>query len=480
MKYSTPEAINFMMRGNLALSVMETNGVRVDRGYVEQTYKDLDDKVRDIYKRMKADKECFKPWVHRFGERTNLGSRDQLHDVLFFDLGIKPGGMTASKKRFSTDKSVLDKIDLPFVALFRQMEQYKDIQATYLDGIRREMVEVGGCWFVHPSYGLNTAATFRSNCRDPNWQNVPKRDWEIAQMVRRCYIPRPGRQFVEVDFGMNEVRFGCPYHHDPNMIRYCSDPKSDMHRDTGAKLFMLPPETVAQMKKTARHAAKNMFVFPEFFGSVYYNCAPQIWDEMTRGRWALPDGTLLVDHLKSKGIKELGDCENAKNGTRPGTFVHHLRDVEKHLWDKQFPVYRDWKRSWFDQYQREGGFSMLTGFRVNGRLTRNEVANYAIQGSAFHAELWTCIEIVKRLKKYKMDSLLVGEIHDCDVGDVTRSELQAYCDMVYRLKTEELPKAWKWINVPIEAEVEVGGPDECWSAIKVHHRDAAGDWVLKG
>lgn len=475
---STPAAVELLLRGSLAFSVMESNGVRVDKGYVEQTYKDLDDRVRDIYKRLKAD-EMGRKWIRRFGSDTNLGSRDQLGTVLAADFDVDLPILAKSLK-YATDKSVLDKVDLPGAALFREMEKLKDIQSTYLDGIRREMVEIPGCgWFVHPSYGLHTVSTFRSSCREPNWQNVPQRDYEVAQLVRRAYIPRKGNHLVEVDFGQIEVRIAACYTHDPNLIRYCKDPDSDMHRDMACEIFFLDPSTVMQMKKTARHAAKNMFVFPEFYGSAYFNCAPQIWDEMTRGEgWKLPDGTPLVKHLRKHGVKELGEYD-PKGTPKPGTFTAHLKKIERNFWDKRFSGYRDWKRKWFDQYQQEGGLSMLTGFRVNARLTRNEVNNFPIQGSAFHCELWTIIKIVERLKKYRMKSLLVGQVHDCDVGDVRPSELQAYCDMVYGLKTEELAKAWKWICVPMSAEVEVSGRNESWAAKKEWVKDAAGDWSLK-
>lgn len=483
MKYSSPEAIEFMREGTLALAQMETAGVRVDRGYVERTYKDLDARVTDIYRRLKADREMYRPWVRRFGSNTNLFSRDQLRDVLYQDLGVEVGGLTRTGK-FSTDKSVLDKIDLPGVALYREMEQLKDIQSTYLDGILREMVEVPGeGWFVHPSYGLHTAATFRSNCRGPNWQNIPSREWEIAQLVRRCYIPRRGRYMVENDFGQIEVRVAACYTRDPALMKYVSDPTADMHGDMACQIFFLKKEWIKDMKKTARHAAKNMFVFPEFYGSAWFKCGPDIWDEMTRPRkdlpagWVLPDGTPLVMHLRSKGIKELGDC-NPRGEPAAGTFARHLKDIERHFWDTRFRVYRDWKKSWFAQYQKEGGFSMLTGFRVNLPLKRNDVSNYPIQGSAFHCELWSCIQALKKIKKYKMKSLLVGEIHDCDVGDVPPNELQAYLDMMHDLKTVQLPKAWRWICVPMEAESEVVEPGKSWADKKVWATDGA-EWSLK-
>jgi DNA polymerase I-like protein with 3'-5' exonuclease and polymerase domains len=487
MQYSTPAAIRFLLEGSLALSQIEHNGVRVDKGYLDQTYADLTAQTRTLYKELEADKEVYKPWVRRFGSATNLMSRDQLADVLFRDLGIKPLGLTRTGK-MSTDKSVLDKIDLPFVAKFRRVEQLKDVLSTYLEGIRRELVERDGMWFIHPSYGLNVAATFRSVCKNPNWQNIPSRDWWLAQLVRRCYIPLPGDHFVENDFGQIEVRIAACYTHDPVLIKYVSDPTTDMHRDMACEIFFLTPEQVGKMKKTARHGAKNMFVFPEFYGSTYFNCAPQIWDEMTRktkeapAGWTLPDGTPLVKHLRRKGIKELGDCDRdtVKEGTRPGTFVHHLKEIERNFWDKRFKVYRDWKRSWFDQYQREGGLSMLTGFRVNARLTRTEVCNFPIQGSAFHCELWSLIEILKRVKKYKMAAKVVGQIHDCDVASVSPKHLDAYLDMVHEVKTTALPKAWKWICVPMEVEAEVTDVDKPWAEKKVWVRNGeACTWAAK-
>lgn len=482
MKTCTPAAVKLLLDGTLAFAQMEAAGVRVDKGYVEAKHAELTGQVNDLYRQLKADKEMYKPWVKRFGERTNLLSRDQLRDVLFTDLGLQPTGLTA-KGKLSTDKTVLDKIDLPGVRLFRQMEQLQDIQSTYLDGIRREMVEHPGtgCWFVHPNYALNKAATYRPNCTDPNWTNIPKRDQELAQLVRRAYIPRKGRHLCEIDFSQVEVRVAACYTRDPALMKYVTS-GADMHADVGRQVFFLDADQISKMKKTARHSAKNQIVFPWFYGSAWFKCAPLIWDEMTRPRkgaphgWELPDGTPLVKHLRHNGIKALGDCE-PKGEPAAGTFAHHLKKIERHFWDRRFPVYRDWKRSFFDQYQREGGFSTLTGFRVNTQLMRNDVVNYPIQGSAFHCELWTIIEALKKLRKYKMKSLIVGQIYDCDVGDVPKAEVNAYLDLIYNLKTRDLPKAWRWVCVPMGAECEVAPAGESWAAVKEWKRGRDG-WAL--
>lgn len=89
-------------------------------------------------------------------------------------------------------------------------------------------------------------------------------------------------------------------------------------------------------------------------------------------------------------------------------------------------------------------------------MGRNDVSNYPIQGSAFHFLLRALIEIDRRLRKRKMRSKLVGQIHDSIVGDVHAKELDDFIEMVVDVMTVWLPRKWRsWIIVPIQAEAEV-------------------------
>ena len=107
-------------------------------------------------------------------------------------------------------------------------------------------------------------------------------------------------------------------------------------------------------------------------------------------------------------------------------------------------------------------FDTLTGFRIEGLYKRNEVINYPVQGSAFHWLLWSLIRIQKLLKKYKMKSLLVGQIHDSIVGDVHKKELRDYLDIVKQVMTIDVRKHWEWIIVPLRIEAEVAPVGGSW------------------
>jgi DNA polymerase I-like protein with 3'-5' exonuclease and polymerase domains len=125
------------------------------------------------------------------------------------------------------------------------------------------------------------------------------------------------------------------------------------------------------------------------------------------------------------------------------------------MWEERFAGYTAWKKAWYNDYRRNGGFDTLTGFRIDGLLSRNQVLNYPIQGSAFHCLLWALNRVQRTIERRKMRTLLVGQIHDSMLADVPLEELQNYLDLTHDVITRQLPNAWDWIIVPIEAEAEV-------------------------
>lgn len=305
---------------------------------------------------------------------------------------------------------------------------------------------------------------------DPNFQNIPVRDPEHGKLIRSAFIPRKGNHLVECDFKGIEVSVGCCYHEDPVMIEYVKDKTKDMHRDMAAQIYKVKPSEVS---KDMRYAGKNGFVFPEFYGSYFAQCAPRLWEVISQFKLRLPDGTPLKKHLKRKGIKELGSVEGISGyptrgriATPPGTFMEHLRQIEEDFWGRRFKVYADWKRSWYEQYLRDGYFLTHTGFKCvfgkGGLLSKNDATNYPIQGSAFHCLLWTIIRLQKWIKKNRMKTLLVGQIHDSVEADVPPDELKDYLGKVKEIVTVDLPKTWPWIIVPLEIEAEVCDRDASW------------------
>jgi DNA polymerase-1 len=468
MRPATPEAYKLFHEGVQTLARVEHNGIKIDLDYLTKAEKGLDQKIKDIGAHL-YDSEVYEIWRKLYGKKTNIDSADQLGRVLFDELKIPYVGERTATGKYSTDDEVLRTIDLPWVKKYLQRKKYYKARHTFLANIRNETVD----GLLHPFFDLHTVQTFRSSSRSPNFQNFPSRDPEITKIIRTCFIAREGRQLLEMDFSGIEVRIACVYTKDPRLIDDFTTPGKDPHRDTAAQLFCLPVEFLKAnadwAKKTVRDWAKNRFVFPEFYGSVHFQCAPHIWESIiekgTDGyKFNLPDGTSIKKHLARKGIKELGevhpDVIKEQGGTRAGTYVHHVKKVEEDFWNNRFKGYTQWKKDWYAAYLKAGGFHTLSGFKVEGVMKRNEVLNYPIQGFAFHCLLWTLIQLDKWLRKNKMKSLIVGQIHDSMVLDAVPKEVPIILEKVKELVSQGLPRHWPCIIVPMEIEAElcpVGG-----------------------
>lgn len=470
---ATRQAARLLHDGAIAFSEMEHNGVRVDVPYLEEQIEKVGERIRKKTARLRKDK-VYETWRKRFGDKSNLGSKSQLATVVFDCLGYPRQKVAAKKIRNDSGDSgyreskqneeAFQNVDLPFVKHYFITEKLKRLKSTYLEGIHRECAN----GFVHPSYNLHTVVSYRSSCSTPNFQNLPARNPAIAELLRRCYIPRAGRQLVENDYSGIEVRIACCYTKDQQLIKEFTGPDGDPHGDTAKELFLMKgwkpanAEEARAFKKGPRDWAKNRFVFPEFYGQVYFECAKLLWKAIESGSMH-PDGTKTAkEHLRENGIHSLGDCE-ANAPIREGTFVGLVKKVEDGFWNRRFQVYAAWKKRWYSHYLRDGGFDLFTGFHIEGLFDRNAVLNLAIQGTAFHCELWSIIQLIKAIRKYKMKSLIIGQIHDCDITDVVPRELQDYLDLQTEIKEVRLRKEFPWLIVPMTTEAEVCGVDEPWT-----------------
>lgn len=304
-----------------------------------------------------------------------------------------------------------------------------------------------------------------NSCNDPNFQNMPIRDKEVSELVRGHIIPSMGNCLVENDFRGLEVFISAAYHQDPVFIKYIKGVNGeDMHKDMAIQIYKLEKvwdKLDPKMAKDIRYGAKNRFVFPQFYGDYYVACAKNCWEWIRQGKLKGPDGESLYKHLKRQGIAELGKCDPEER-PRPGTFEAHMKAIEDDFWGRRFRVYGQWRRDWYNQYLEKGHFDLLSGFRVFGSFKRNAVVNYPVQGSAFHCLLWSLIRVNRLLRKYKMKSMIVGQIHDSLVSDVRTGELRDFLEIVERVTTHDLRNAWQWITVPLEIEYEIAPEGANW------------------
>ncbi len=448
------DAYRLFHHGALALARAERCGIRVDVEYCARKAKQIEKKTQHLQAKL-DDTKLFRQWKHIYGTQANVQSGQQLSRLLYHHMKIEPAKTTTSGEG-ATDEEALKRLDVPGLDLVLQIRKMHKIRSTYLEAFIREQTD----GFIHPSFHLHTVRTYRSSSEGPNFQNIPKRDEESMKICRRAIIPRPGRQLVEADFSALEVNISECYHKDPVMMKYLLDKKSDMHLDMAKQIFMFPEmDKSIPAHKLLRQAAKNGFVFPQFYGDYYANNALYLCDWVKlppKGRWSegigveLPDGTHISDHLRANGIRSFEQFEK------------HIRDIEEDFWKRRFKVYNSWRERQVREYRKNGYLQLHTGFVCSGIMRRNEIVNYPIQGSAFHCLLFTFIELDRVFQRERWESQLVGQIHDSIIMDVVPEELGYIERELQIIVKEKLPKAWKWIIVPLDIDTERYDVDSPW------------------
>jgi hypothetical protein len=191
-------------------------------------------------------------------------------------------------------------------------------------------------------------------------------------------------------------------------------------------------------------------VFPQFYGDYYGNNAQALWQWSPKLQ--LRDGTPMTKHLKECGFKKYDD------------FEQHLREVEKDFWERRFGVYGEWKKKWYADYCTTGPIKSHLGFVFKGKFSRNQVNNIAIQGTAFHCLLWCLIKLNKWIKKEKLKSVVMGQIHDEINVDLHCNEVNTVFAKMEEIMTRDLVEEFSdWLTIPMGVECNIAPLGGTWA-----------------
>ena len=460
-KDSRSKAKEFFHEGLLALSEAEKWGWYTDLNYYKSKKEELTKQLREIEQELVYGPAGQK-FYERYGKYPDINSNKDLPLLLFNVLGLTPLKKTMAGAD-STDKEVVHEYASQGVDYCQKLLEYRRLTKIAGTYIHQFEVEVEVDSRIHPVYNLHIARTYRSSCSDPNMQNLPVRDDFAKQIVRGGILPTPGNKIVEVDYSSLEVHISCLYNKDPNLIKYVTDPTTDMHRDSAADIWMLEPERVS---KKIRFYAKNGWVFPQFYGDWYQSCARGLWENCLD--LETEDGIPIREHLKTcwVSMKDKSGQVVKKQMTDYDVFVEHCRQVEDKFWNERFKVYNQWRKDIYQFYVENGYIETYFGFRFTAPMGRKECTNYPIQGTAFHCLLWSFIELNKALKKYNFKSKLMGQIHDSILIDLYPPEQDKVLRLTEYTMTKKIRKVHDWIIIPLKVEFEITEVDQPWSTKK--------------
>lgn len=380
---------------------MEQNGIRVEAEALKQYGDQLAGKIGDL------EKEIYE----EAGETFNINSPKQLGVVLFENMKL-PGGRK-TKTGYSTAADVLEKLapEHPVVAKILEYRQYTKLKSTYADGLANYIQDDGR---IHGKFNQTITATGRISSTEPNLQNIPVR-MELGRLIRKVFIPEDGYRFVDADYSQIELRVLAHCSGDEHLIRAYKE-QSDIHRITASQVFHIPfDEVTPQQRRNAK--AVN-------FGIVYGISSFGLSQDLSITR------------------KEAAKYIDDYFATYPGikTFLDH---AVTHAKEEGYVVTLFGRRRPVPELSSSNFMQRSFGERV--------AMNSPIQGAAADIIKIAMIRVNQKLKKQKMKSRLVLQVHDELLIEAYEPELEA----VQKILKEEMEHAAK-LKVPLEIDMHTG------------------------
>ena len=421
------------------LTITEAKGIPINIDVARKFQDDLSAAVKKAEQKIMATPEVVK-YKQRFG--LFIPSSDDhvlklMRDILDRDeIRVENWDGSVSMTTGEEALSAMPAREVPSAPLILEHRAASKLIGTYIQPILTgKILDRDG--LVRAKYGSMIAETGRLNSDDPNIQNWPKRKFkEIRRImttdgwVLRVTMAngsviefRQNRCFLACDYGQIEFRVVGMASEDEEIVKACWT-GYDVHQFWAERMVRLYPEIKDVIVrefgvdwdqkglKTLRQEAKNKWVFPQLFGASVGSCAAQLW---------LP--TRIAEELAAE------------------------------FWDT-FRGAKRWQEKLLKSYERNLYVETLGGRRRRGPLTKNQIINHPIQGTA--ADIVTAGMCAISERAYiEQDGDLIPNLNVHD--DLTFIPCVDNLDRIVPIIAEEMCKPrFDYINVPLMVEVSVG------------------------
>jgi len=387
---------------------MEYEGIKVDTDFLNEYSKELEKDAK------KAEESVYK----QAGVRFNLASPKQLGEVLFDKLKLDPSAKKTKTGQYQTGEDVLLKLAakgnqiVDDILAFRELTKLK---STYVDALPLLINRKTGR--VHTSYGQAVAVTGRLQSNNPNLQNIPVRT-DRGKEVRKAFIPRDSKHILlSADYSQIELRIVAAISGDANMCKAFRD-GTDIHTATAARVYNVSEKEVT---KEMRYKAKSVN-----FGIIYGQGAFGLADNLGISRTEAKE---IIDNYKKEfpGIQKYMD--DTINFAREHGYVQTLMGRKRWLRDIN-----------------------SANFTVRGFAERNAI-NSPIQGTAADMIKLAMQKVHATMKKEKMQSKMLLQVHDELVFDALKTEVKELKPLIVECMQSAMPLPHK---VPVTAECGEG------------------------
>ncbi|HEX5112185.1 MAG TPA: DNA polymerase I, partial [Saprospiraceae bacterium] len=389
-----------------ALTAMEYEGIRLDVDFLKEysvlLTRDLIEMRDNIYKLSKVE--------------FNIDSPKQLGEVLFERLKIPYEGTKTKTGQYGTSEDILSPLKekyeiIDHILNYRELTKLK---STYVDALPQLINPKDNR--VHTTFGQTIAATGRLASNNPNLQNIPIRT-DRGKEIRKAFIPRDDNFLIlSADYSQIELRIIADITKDEGMLEAFKRGE-DIHATTASKVFGVPLKDVT---KDMRRKAKAVN-FGLAYGQSAFGLAQNLGISRTESKE-------IIDNYFSKfpGIKKY--MTDTVEFARSHGYIETLMKRRRYLRDinSKNPT-------------------------VRAQAERNAI-NSPIQGSAADMIKLAMILIHDEMKKRKMESRMLLQVHDELVFDLHKKEENELKSVV----EDKMKNAMPGLTVPIEVGMGVG------------------------
>ena len=383
------------------LSSMELIGIAVDKGGLERFGEEILPQISAV------EDEIFELAGHKF----NVGSPKQIGTVLFEELGLPAG--KRRKTGWSTDSDTLEEIESynPIVRKILDWRKLSKLYNTYVKGLLGAVSEDGR---MYTTFKQTETRTGRISSAEPNIQNIPVRT-EIGRNFRKFFTAGEGKLLCDADYSQIELRVLAALAGDEVMIKTFAEGR-DIHTETAASVFGLPPEWVdADTRRKAK--AVN-------FGIVYgigaFSLAKDIGSSVNEAKKYIED---YLNHFS--GVKKYMDdvVNSARASGYAVTYFGRRRFIPE----------------------------ILAANKTVQALGKRIAMNTPIQGTAADIIKIAMIRVYNRLKKELPEARLILQVHDELIVEAPE-ELSEKAAEILRGEMENAVK----LAVPLPCDAKTG------------------------
>jgi DNA polymerase-1 len=388
-----------------AVAQMERHGIKVDR-----------DRLAGLSAGFAEAIAGLEAEIHALaGAPFTIGSPKQLGEILFDQMGLK-GGKKGKSGQYSTDLSVLERLEGEGVPIARKVLEWRQLaklRSTYTEALQNAISPVTGR--VHTSYSLVGAQTGRLSSTEPNLQNIPIRT-EIGRQIRDCFVADAGNVLLAADYSQIELRLAA-HMADVPALKEAFEQGADIHARTAQELF-------GEVTRETRGRAKTIN-FAILYGISRWGLAPRLG-------------------VTSEEAQAMIDTYFQRF---PG-IQRYIHDTLESVREKGYSETLFGRKCWFprigskNQAERQG--------------SERAAINAPIQG--------TCADIIKRAMVRMVPALeeaglsrvrMLLQVHDELVFELPEGDVDAARAVIERVMSEAALPAVA-LSVPLGVEIGVG------------------------